>query len=194
MVGPFQRMQLDDTDFLCVSSFNHSFAVLSWLPPEDLEHHWRRLGLTGTVVSRHQIAQASVAPERRIYHFQLLADSRVEQIIAELTELLNDRSVKTVSIDMIGKKRANEKQYENGSGESVASTRTSDTAPELAHPVVSSQATPVSAPDPQSVDREPVRKQGLDRVNGKQVIVEPDEEPEWEHLEQLVDDFDSLDL
>ena len=91
MIGPIEHVQHDDTDFLCVSSFNHSFAILSWLPTADLSKQWQRLGLTGEVVNPNDgHNQPTVDGVRRIYHLQLVPGLRIDQVVDTLGGILSD--------------------------------------------------------------------------------------------------------
>jgi hypothetical protein len=202
MIGPLPRIRPDDTDFLCVSSFNHSLAILTWLPLEDLKHHWLRLGLLGKVVSRNERAQTSIAPSQRIYHLQLSPGSNVQQIVAELDEILSDRRVKTVSIEMLGDKHSeapkprDKASHESADAVDYTGTVRHEKQPGDKQPGAAALAAVDKPLSSNSVHPAAANKPGqeLDRTNGTRTTVGEEDEPEWEHLEQLFDDFDALDL
>lgn len=207
MVGPLERIQTDDTDFLCVSSFQHSFVIASWLSPEDLQSHWQRLGLDGSVVpltldgSTSSSGDGRIAPStgsKRIYHVRLQSDSKIASILPRLQQLLADRQVKTVEIDLL-------------------SSNVSGMRAKAGEPVKASAPQPVAEPSrSEGQESSPERLQSKegdvshategvdarsrthhDAASGvaSSSSQQPSEnEDEFQHLDQLVDDLDELDL
>ena len=60
MIGPLESVEKDGTDFLCLSSFNHSLVLLTWLPLEQAQQNWERLGLDGQVIPIGDEAPAGI--------------------------------------------------------------------------------------------------------------------------------------
>lgn len=179
MVGPLERIDPSDTDYLCIHSFNHSLAILSWLSLEQVQEHWSRLGLQGQAVSLGTLAEAKVSAvvnentssKRKIYHHQLTAASSLEDIVAQLKELWESRNVKTVSIAGMPLPSKSENLPTQPSLPLVREIRATDQA---ANPSI-----------------EPIQGAGLDTDSEAST---QDEQIEDEVLDQLVDDFDALDL
>ncbi len=213
MIGPIEHVQRDDTDFLCVSSFNHSFAVLSWLTADKIALQWERLGLAGKIVEPGLDGRRAMDGDRWIYHLQLVPSLVVEDTVNQLSQILMDRNVRTVSIGLPGlppdKPVADSRKTQSNrtdQGRSVDQNKNAEQA---------SRAVPDSS---QTASDQSPRGNGDERTEGRPAIdtggVPPEpnhpepnqpietydaasqtgDEPEWEHLERLVDDFDSLDL
>lgn len=187
MVGPLEHIQPDDTDFLCISSFNYSFVVVSWLPSEAIEEQWERLGLSGSVqpiplggengqsVGQSAVKDSEVTANsgKKIFHLQLTREAKLDAMINRLAELLDSRQVKTVGIDLAA------------SGDII-------------------RAQPVKVVrSPQSVDSKEqaetvpaaVEKPSVDvQASSKPVGQLEEDDEQWQHLDKLVDDLDELDL
>ncbi len=166
LIGSLDNVQIDSTDYLCLSGFaNQRLALVSALSLEEVAEQWRRLQLGGRIV---QLGEASSAAERRVYYFSLL--SSIESTLAQLRQLLSDQAVKTVDVIMpLGKAAqplTNPQPPNSKPSGSQSSPSTRTTLP--ASPI------PVHA----AALREPVEES----------------EQQWPDLDQLVDDFDALDL
>lgn len=169
MIGALETVEADDTDFLCISSFNHSFAIISWLPANEVATQWQRLGLAGEIISATDASQATGTADpadsnqaRRIFHFRLTPKLTTNQILSELRQLLADRQVATFSIGMPPAKRTPQPNE-------LPRAKPKEAPPS---PQSSVSSNPPASPPTKA---------------------EPEEE-EWQHLDQLVDDFESLDL
>lgn len=97
LVGALETIAIDSTDFLCLSSFSHNLALVSSLPLPEAAAHWQRLGLSGQVAAMGDLSGQS---QRRVVYFALSSGSQA--IIAQLKQLLVDKSVKTVGLQMPG--------------------------------------------------------------------------------------------
>lgn len=161
MIGPLEHVKQEDTDYICLNSFNHSFALVSWLPSEHVREHWNRLGLEGEVVGLSD--PPSKGNGHRVFYLQLNPSAQLPAIVSQLRELLQQRNVKTVSIQL--------------------------TSP----PVATSRKASAPAPKPEAstpADQPKPASQPLASHNP----YDDESEEEWKHLDQLVDDFDQLDL
>lgn len=161
MIGPLEHVHPDDTDFICLNSFNHSFALVSWLPREHVAEHWNRLALEGEVVGLAD--QPSGTTGHKVLYLQLSPSAQLPSIVAQLKELLQQRNVKTVSIQLTSPRAA-------------------------ASPMASAAATALTASKPAD------HPKPEDLTVASHHSNDDDAEEEWQHLDQLVEDFDQLDL
>lgn len=165
LVGSLDKVQIDSTDYLCLSGFAaQRLALVSSLSLEEVAEQWKRLQLGGQVV---QVGKVGSASGRRVYYFSLA--SNIESTLTELRQLLSDQAVKTIDLLMpLGK-----------TARSAVSSQSSAIKPSVSQSSPPTCITPPAAPIPfHAAQREPV--------------VESEEQ--WPDLDQLVDDFDSLDL
>lgn len=180
LIGSLDNVQIDSTDYLCLSGFaNQRLALVSALSLEEVAEQWGRLQLGGQVV---RMGEAGSAVGRRVYFFSL--SSNIESTLAQLRQLLRDQAVKTVDVIMpLGK-----------TSQSAASPRDSGSNPSGPRP---------SPPGRQTSPTELSQRSTVDPVMPAASIPvhsiaqrEPVEESEqqWPDLDQLVDDFDALDL
>ena len=160
MIGPLEHVTQEDTHFICPNSFNHSFALVSWLPRADVVEHWNRLGLEGEVVEFSDKPSGSTG--HKVFYLQLSPSAQLPTIVSQLKALLAQRNVKTVSIQL-----------------------TNPSAPPLKTTTAASAASLPKPADQPKPAIQPV-------VPHSPGDTESDEE--WTHLDQLVDDFDQLDL
>lgn len=92
LVGPFEQMDPDGTDVLCLSKLPPGSVLLSWLKVPEVQEHCRRLELPWA--SSAEKAQPTI-------RFRQLALSRtVDQLIGEVLELLRDANVRPLQISM----------------------------------------------------------------------------------------------
>lgn len=165
VVGPLERVQTDDTDFLCISSFNHSIALASWLSASDVQQHWSRLGLVGQIVSLDTLQNLEPSTAPKVYHLQLHAGSNIAASLTVIRKILADRSVKTVGLALPGSKTPS------------AAIRAQPAEPTFtAKPKASPPATSAAKP-----------------LTNSRPHTDADDE-DYDHLDRLVDDFESLDL
>lgn len=195
MVGPLHRIDSDDTDFLCLSSFNHSFVIVSPLETSAVREHWQRLGLTGDVVSADASLNGPGGENRgtakRIYHLHLQPAAEIPAVMHQIMDILKDRSVKTVSIGIGTQPLESQARSLREPVSQGVEGRKSQT-PEVG----ADQAAASSA-----VDREGAQGNGDAAETGERKPnpvhapeIEDAEEPEWQHLDRLVEDLDALDL
>lgn len=174
MVGPLERVQPEDTDFLCVSSFNYSFVLLSWLDTEVVSAHWQRLGLGGDVVALENEESVSGSDAaKKILHWQMTETSQVAKIVAELKELLDARQTKVVPL-------------------SISPVATNAKAKDSAEqsPPSTLRATGNSSKGVEESARAPRPSQQLPEAESEANV----SDSQAQSLDQLVDDFDALDL
>lgn len=186
MIGPIEHVQPEDTDFLCISSFNYNFVIVSWNDTEHLQQHWKRLCLGGEITSIDQRSAANGDPNRarRIMHFCLRRNTQIKQILAQLLEVLRDRNVKTIDIAL-----------DSASPSAISNTvESADAAPKQR-----TNAKNEHDPGRPTTNDADIKKSSQDVPHfqsdtSRDSIVEDDDDTRWQHLDQLVDDFDALDL
>jgi hypothetical protein len=172
LIGALEKVSTDSTDFLCLSSFQHNFAFISWLDEATVAAQWERLGLAGTVAR----PGASNGHHRkpRIYYLPLTHATTVADILAQLEQLQRERSVKTVGIQL----------GPTASPSRAASSSLAASAGGL--PVIQpSQPTrtpAASLPPPAS------------HSSAHPLSDDEDEDEEWEELDRLVDDLDAFEF
>ncbi|MFN3193370.1 MAG: hypothetical protein ACE361_22855 [Aureliella sp.] len=178
MIGPLQHIQTNDTDFLCLSSFNYNFALVSWLPANETQQQLDRLGMQVQVVSLAGPEERSDGKGQRVLHLQLGSDTKLPVVMSTLGKLLAERAVKPVGISGIGVRSsaASPSAAVGGDDQSVSSPG-EPLANENAETQGKRQASTSSALETA------LESSGADV-----------EDEEWEHLEQLVDDLDDADL
>ncbi len=201
MVGPLVRVDPSDTDFLCLSSFNHSFVLFGWESLENANAQWQRLGLPGQVVdaqkeSPHNGSPASPSANghktRRIYYFQLNPESRVPPLLDQLNALLTDRQTKIVplglSLNGLGLKPG---VKQAPSSASPPPTLDGGPSPAADNSPASASA---SASSTKTVDGASSSNSNTPATSASQAEDSDDDDGEWSELDRLVDDLDQLDL
>ncbi len=184
LVGPLETMQADSTDWLCLSGFRGSLAVVSWLPTDQVASHWARLSLPGRV---RKFGEQNTVSGQSIIHIPITGELKLVDVTSCLKRLLADRSVKTVGIGL-PTQLANSK---------LSATRLPSPSEQASDEKSSIRA----ANTPRSEGRElpPANAGQAVPTTGKAQAAEPmgigsyDEE-DWPSLDKLVDDFDALDL
>lgn len=174
LVGPLDSVQLDSTDYLCLSGFgSQTLAVVSSLSFEQVAQQWSRLQLGGQVV---RMGQAGPMGLRRVVYFPLTSD--VPATLRELGQLLLDQAVKVVGVIMPLGKTAQPlpRSLARSSSPAQISTGKSSDSGAAPSPPAASQPLPTQLP-----------------------VSQPSEmhaqlEEEWPDLDRLVDDLDALDL
>ncbi len=178
LVGPLEHMLPESTDCLCISGYRGSVAVLSWLETQQLAAAWERLGLGG------QVRKFGSAPTqsgvRSVVHFQMVSGVTVDQLTSQLRKLQSDLSVKTVGIAGISVAAAPAETVKQ-----AAPAKASEAGPSRAKSAVVSSDSSGGASGavlPGAASR---------AVDARQADDDNDDFPD---LEQLVDDFDALDI
>lgn len=131
LVGSLEEMQVESTDYLCLSSFSHNVALVTWLTCLQAAEQWRRLELGGQVV---QAGDVPVGKTRIVHYLSLKAGTSA--ILSRLKQLLADKSVQTVSL-LLPMSKASQAQP------SISSGAKTDAA--YAKPEPSIQPTPVDS-------------------------------------------------
>ncbi len=174
MVGPLERIQPEDTDFLCISSFNYSFVLLSWLDTEIVAAQWQRLGLGGDVVALENEESVSGSDAtKKILHWKMTESSHVAKIVAELKQLLNARQTKVVPLSI---------------SPVVTTAKSKDSAEQPTSSALRATGNNSEAVEDSSQASRPV--QHLAEADSEATV----SESQAQSLNQLVDDFDALDL
>lgn len=180
LVGPLELIRPDSTDYLCLTGFQHSLAFVSWLDEQQVREHWARLGLSGVVRRAGAVGDEGTASGRVIYYFPLTMANGTEAVLQEMRDLQRDRSVKTVAVALPKVKAlptTTRVASETSLGSSIPNVQAS-------LPVV----LPVINGQKQILPIAPNIAVSRDGDNAS------DDEEAWENLDQLVDDFDALDL
>lgn len=179
MIGPIEKVECEDTDFLCISSFTYNFVMISWLENGELQKEFERLGLSGKVVSLAEDTQAEPGVGKRIFNLQLSPDSRVPQILSTLQKLLENRQVKTVSIGLQTKSSTERPSDNLPRGSKVSRGHAEDDKK--------------VAPSDERTNRNAIRSKTTTEAEEKQ-LPSDDDDDDYRHLDKLVDDLDALDL
>lgn len=194
MIGPLESVEADGTDFLCLSSFNHSLVLLTWLPRGEAQQHWDRLGLAGSVIAvpsnGQNVADAPENPSsRRVFHIQLTEETDPKSALQTLGQLLASRQVKTVGIGGIGMPAAKNTARKDSSVEAEGKGASATIQQ------------PLNVRDKQITERpvlaqhEIATEQPVTPATGEPTPSQDSiEDEEWRHLDKLVDDFEELDL
>ena len=185
MIGPLESVEKDGTDFLCLSSFNHSLVLLTWLPLEQAQQNWERLGLDGQVIpigDEAPAGQATSSPARKVFYIQMTESMDAKVALRQLAELLASRQVKTVGINLAPPPRPEKKTQVEAAARSE---------PKIANiEPVKNGSTGVPSPVQESTADSRPKIVVQDQSSSREEL----EDQEWEHLDKLVDDFESLDL
>ncbi len=174
LIGPLDRIGAESTDHLCLSGFNHNLVVVSSLDTNDVKQHWDRLKLPGHVRRAGDESAASIASSRTIYHVPIGEGATVESVQEQLAALLRDRQTATVSLNL--PTQIPKRQLPTSSKQADHTREQGTPLSEAARPAGGAAKSKEEA----SVD-EPTEDTRSD-------------EREWQDLDKLVDEFDSLDL
>jgi hypothetical protein len=182
LIGPLEHVTLDSTDFLCLASFQHSLVLVSWLETQQVAAQWQRLGLHGCVVAMGE-GRFEKAAGRTIHHLQLRLPMPMNVLVQPLKQLLNDRSVQTVNINL------------SQLGIPIARTTNPANRPSVEKNAmtVSQEATVAPAGESRGA-REDAATEKLSPPVRPLGYQENDADEQWPELDRLVDDFDLLDL
>ncbi len=93
LVGSLESIQADSTDYLCLSGFTQSLALVSTLSFEAASAQWQRLQLPGEVT---MVGGSTSGKTPRVYYFPL--ELGTPELLSRLRQLLVDRSIQTVSV------------------------------------------------------------------------------------------------
>ncbi len=182
LVGSLDGVQLDSTDYLCLSSFSQNLALVASLDVAEVARHWERLGLDGHIVP---VGHANGTPGRRVYYLPL--ELGTASILAHLKQLLIDRTVQTVSLllPVMAKPQptVDKPAVDKPAVESIGPLPTSLSKLNSSTVAAAQGAIPTVLPaDQKALTRTAVELE-LEAA-----------EPQWPDLDRLVDDFDALDL
>lgn len=185
MIGPLESVHPDDTDYLCLDSLNHNFAILSWLPTEEVARQWQRLSLSGQIVHLGDDQSASMPAARRIFHLRLTPGLKAATALDSLQRMAEDRKVRTVNILLPGQSLTSPQAQAS----EARASKPNESQP-AAQAIEPSSQSPSKLPSPPlSPPGSPTRA-----TPSPPQWQEDGEEEDWAHLDQLVDDFDSLDF
>lgn len=207
LVGHVEGIQTGTTDHLCLEGIRGDFVLLGWLPTQAAYDQLARLGIyaragvlppalhndthlsaqfplpqSNTLSSSQVSLPAEEQLKRRLYFVDLrspaLRDPKM--ILQGLKDLLQDRQVKTVTLQ-IGAKPATK---------SIPTT--SPTIVPLAIPKPTTPSPATSTSD-KTIDAGtiPTRAEAHSSVSP---LANDDDDPQWQQLDKLLDDFDSLEI
>lgn len=180
LVGALENMQPDSTDWLCVSGFRGSLAVVSWLSTEELSAAWQRLELGGQV--RRLGTPASEARVRSVIHFPIHHETKIADLTQQLKTLQDDQGVKTVGIALAGTPGAKPQATSQNSGKPQPMEAQDKPPSRMPERIIRDSA------EVRTADRSKSEESGGLDDSGD------DEATQWPNLDQLVDDFDALDI
>lgn len=198
LIGTLSSIAEGSTDHLCLEGLMGSFAMLTWQPVDEVLGHLERLKLSGAVINRTaqeatvtHLTRESLGSKRRIHLFDLNQVADAESLLGTLTNLLSETQVKTVSLGLgivaaaaprttaivepqTGQK--SEKALQRGGEKQSAEAGIPNYAAEQFGNLPQPPSNPVGkimSPNPSATS---------------------DDDEEWRHLDQLVDDLDSMQL
>lgn len=194
LIGPLLQISLDSTDHLCLEGLKGSFALLSWGTAEECREELRRLRIDGEVIAKgnafsggaYTIPQTS----RWIDYFQLDLKVPISTWVDQLKELLRSREVKTYSILSINNISKQSKSVPEVNGSAIVPSllgktdNVSDVAQSTSHRTENLAGAASELAKSSS-------------VQGPVALPLPDltdDEAEWPHLEDLMDEFDQADV
>lgn len=192
LIGALETIQADSTDFLCLSSFQHNFALVSWLDEASVVEHWQRLDLAGSVSRPGAINGHSRKPH--IYYLQLTHATTVIDVLGQLEQLQRERSVKTVAIQLAGppnQAKPVSPVAEYSKDGSLPVTIAPSINVHAATTANTSAALPVIQPMQSPSRQTPVLPTTATHASGQQSL---DDDEEWEELDRLVDDLDAFEF
>lgn len=224
LIGHLEGIQSGTTDHLCLEGVRGDFVLLGWLPTQSAYDQLARLGIfarpgvlpttlqsESPVVAHYPVPAADLAGEagsaasllsattaadnvvslpvveqlkRRLYFVDLRSHSKRDPktILQGLKDLLQDRQTKTFSLQL-------------GAKPSSASTSVVST-PKIVPPVAMirnevSDAHVATASTELSRSEIPSRAEAHSSVTP---LADDADDPQWQQLDQLFDDFDSLEI
>jgi len=211
LIGHIEGVELGTTDHLCLEGIRGDFVLLGWMPAQTAYTQLARLGIyarLGKLPTLLQLQPPETAHfptpaandsssvtnslpteeqfKRRLYFVDLRAHSarQPELILQGLKDLLQDRQTKTIALQVAPKRTST-------TNTTVAAT---DASP-LAAPVTSTPAKPnpsqPAATDPLEPNLIPSRVQAHSSITP---APSEDNDPQWQQLDKLMDDFDSLEI
>lgn len=207
LVGHVEGIQTGTTDHLCLEGIRGDFVLLGWLPTQAAYDQLARLGIyaragalppalhndthlsaqfplpqVNTLSSSQVSLPAEEQLKRRLYFVDLRSPSLRDpkMILQGLKDLLQDRQVKTVTLQI---------------GAKPAAKNVPTTSPTIV-PLAITKPTPPS-PSTSSSDKTiesgtiPTRAEAHSSVSP---LANDDDDPQWQQLDKLLDDFDSLEI
>ncbi len=202
LVHSLGQVHVGGTDHLCLEGFLGNFALCTWEEWSVSASELTRLGISGRLVSRPSsdrlqevgLATTTATTTKRIYHYDLRQWPDLSKLMLDLRDLLEVRSVQVIPISLVKPM-------------THAKSSTSDRPIQTMHPEAATPSHSVPTP-PSNVLETIASLQNQGSHSGSKVssvesgvakagplkIDHDDEEPEWAHLDQLVDDLDSSSL
>jgi len=219
LIGHIESIQMGTTDHLCLEGIRGDFVLLGWLPIQSAYDHLARLGLyarpgilppilkTDTQTATFPTApQTGTNPEsvnenvanvnrmslpveeqlkRRLYFVDLRSQATRDpkNILQGLKDLLQDRQTKTVTLQL--------------TPPATSAAKTNSPIPNpipLVPPIVNrSPSSPTVTPPtkPNDASSIPSRAEAHSSVTP---MAHDDNDPQWQQLDKLLDDFDSLEI
>jgi hypothetical protein len=170
LISSLDRIEVGSTDHLFLEGLGSDFVLLNWLDRDAVTSELVRLGFSGQIVALGTAERTSFGQQspRRVYHVQLDSARTVDSVIQLLRDLLKDVNTPTVSIGIAGMPKQ----------------------PSVSLPVIPGAPSKTVAP------AEPKPKPN---VVAPAVPIQPavyflDDEEDWEHLDDLVDQLDESDI
>lgn len=193
LVGPLNRILPDSTDLLCLSGFTQDFALLSWMPDEEVAKLWADLKLSGTVVPMSldgSAAPISQVKGQRVFYIQLTAQSEPTQVCKQLKARLELLRVQPVSLQLNLKSPMKSLPVTNPKAGEESKSKPLGQASD-------GQASDGQASDGQGLDGkvlEQTANSPFTMSASMNSTVSSSSDSQWKNLDKLVDELDSLDL
>jgi hypothetical protein len=220
LIGHLEGIASGSTDHLCLEGIRGDFVLLGWTTTQAAYDHLARLGIFATpgilppsiLPPSIQSPMASASyptpgsanfstgislppdeqQKRRLYYIDLRSGYQEgldgDRYILGLKELLKDRQTKTVSLKLNSREKTEPTPNSPSlpQGPSVSSTP---------RPV---KITPTAAPTKNGLSSnsevQPIPSRSEAHASVSTNSTEDSSDPQWKNLDQLLDDFDSLDI
>lgn len=214
LIGHLEGIATGSTDHLCLEGIRGDFVLLGWTTTQAAYDHLARLGIfatpgmlppslhTPTASAHYPVpgtsnlsAGISLPPDeqqkRRLYYIDLRSGYQggldCDRYLNGLKELLKDRQTKTVSLKPIVKDKSQPIPH-------------SPASPQAPSPIPS--PTPITitpkAASPKSghstSEAQPIPSRAEAHASVSPNAADDSNDPQWKNLDQLLDDFDSLDI
>ncbi|RMF41421.1 MAG: hypothetical protein D6753_09625 [Planctomycetota bacterium] len=197
MVAALERIEPGSTDHLCLTGLGGPAVVLGWCDAAQAARHWQRLGLSGHLVERDGTARSG---QRRVHYMEMRPGMQVTEVLRYVQDLLESYRTPVVPLQL-NTGRAAEGNAAGWGPEPISGSPISRDAgggrrdaierhpggtsgtPAGSQPAAPSQR----ASEPAGIEPQgrPAPADAVEEQGGS------DEEPEWEHLDRLVDDLDA---
>lgn len=172
------------------------YALVSWSPTEKLNALWAELELDGTIADMSVASPDFLPGPKKIFHFQITPSTSPDVLLDQMQKLLKSRNVQTVGIVMPGLQSSSGKAGSKTQPITPLKPNGSSVTPELSRTESSStdSSTAGSAEKTSPELSKPPKRSAPVGSADAGSSAQRTEDEEWDDLDQLMNDFDALDL